>query len=175
MIESERLIYREIEDSDFESIAKILRGEGVQKVWEHYFSDDDVREWIAKRKEGYKNNSVDYLLAISKITRDVVGQIGLLKENIDDEEVWGIGYILMSEYYGKGYATEGAKAMIDYAFNILKTSKVICEIRPMNKSSIAVAKRIGMIKTGMFIKKYRGKEMPHLIFELVNKKKRTDF
>ena len=67
----------------------------------------------------------------------------------------------MSEYYGNGYAAEGAKAMADYVFNTLKASKIICDIRPMNKSSIAVAKRIGMVERGMFIKKYRGKEMPH--------------
>lgn len=169
MIQSERLIFREIEESDFESIAKIMRDEGAQKVWEHYFSDDDVREWIERRRIGYKNNGVDYLLAINKFTQEVLGQIGLLKENIDDKEVWGIGYILMSEYYGNGYATEGAKAMVDYAFNILKASKIVCDIRPMNKSSIAVAKRIGMAETGIFIKKYRGTEMPHLIFELINK------
>jgi ribosomal-protein-alanine N-acetyltransferase len=168
MIQSERFIFREIEESDFEFIAKIMRDEGVQKVWERYFLDEDVREWIERRKKGYKNNGVDYLLTINKLTQEVVGQIGLLRENIDGEEVWGIGYILMSEYYGKGYATEGAKAMVDYAFNILKASKIVCDIRSMNKSSIAVAKRIGMAETGIFLKKYKGMEMPHLIFELIS-------
>lgn len=58
MIQSERLIFRNIEDSDFESIAKIMRDEGVQKVWEHYFSDNDVREWIDRRKKGYKKTEL---------------------------------------------------------------------------------------------------------------------
>lgn len=169
MIQSERLIFRTIEDSDFEVIANIMRDAGVQKIWEHYFSDDDVREWIDRRKKGYANNGMDYLLAVNKLSQEIVGQIGLLKENIDGEEIWGIGYILMSKYYGNGYATEGAKAMADYAFNTLKAPKIICDIRPMNKSSIAVAKRLGMIETGMFIKNYRGIEMPHLIFELNSK------
>ncbi|HMM31246.1 MAG TPA: GNAT family N-acetyltransferase [Clostridia bacterium] len=166
MIQSERLVFRKIVDRDFEAIAKIMRDEGVQRVWEHYFSDDDVREWIHRRKKGYENNGIDYLLAINKLSLEVVGQIGLLKENIEGEEIWGIGYILMSRYYGNGYATEGAKAMVDYAFNTLKIPKIICDIRPMNKSSIAVAKRIGMVETGMFVKNYRGVEMPHLIFAL---------
>lgn len=169
MMQSERLIFREIEDNDFESVSKIMRDIGVQKVWEHYFSDDDVREWIDRRKKGYKNNGIDYLLAINKHSQKIVGQVGLLKENIDGEEVWGIGYILMSEYYGNGYATEGAKAMVDYAFNTLKVPKIICDIRPMNKSSIAVAKRIGMVEVGVFDKKYRGMVRPHLIFELNSK------
>lgn len=169
MIQSERLNFRTIEDSDFEVIANIMRDAGVQKIWEHYFSDDDVREWIDRRKKGYANNGMDYLLAVNKLSQEIVGQIGLLKESIDGEEIWGIGYILMSKYYGNGYATEGAKAMADYAFNTLKAPKIICDIRPMNKSSIAVAKRLGMIETGIFIKNYHGIEMPHLIFELNSK------
>jgi RimJ/RimL family protein N-acetyltransferase len=79
------------------------------------------------------------LLAVEKDSREIVGQIGLLKENIDGEEVWGIGYILTGAHYGKGYATEGAKDMADYAFHTLKAPKVICDIRPTNLPSIAVA------------------------------------
>lgn len=166
MIESERLVFRKIEDGDFDMIAKIMRDEGVKKVWEHDFSDDDVREWIYKRKKGYETNGIDYLLVILKDSKEVVGQIGLLKENINGEEVWGIGYILLSEYYGNGYATEGTKAMADYAFKTLNVDKIICDIRPMNQASIAVAKRIGMVQNGEFIKHYNGADMPHLIFEL---------
>lgn len=169
MLQSERLLFREIEESDSEYIAAIMRDEGVQKVWEHYFTDEDVKDWIARRRAGYKNNGIDYLLAINKQTNEVVGQIGLLKETIEGEDVWGIGYILMSRYCGNGYATEGAKAMADYAFNILHVPKIVCDIRPMNKSSIAVAKRIGMSETGSFVKVYKGMEMPHLIFEMHNK------
>lgn len=50
MLESERLIFRKIEDSDFPFIAEIMRDQGVQKIWEHYFSDDDIREWIENEK-----------------------------------------------------------------------------------------------------------------------------
>lgn len=166
MIQSKRLEFREIDDNHFEITAKIMRDEGVQKVWEHYFTDDDVKEWISRRKRGYKLNGIDYLLAVNRISQEVVGQIGLLKEENGDKETWGIGYILLSRHYGNGYATEGAGAMVDYAFNILNVPRVVCDIRPMNKPSIAVAKRLGMRETGVFIKHYHGTEMTHLIFEL---------
>ncbi len=168
MLQSERLIFREIEDTDFSSVAEIMRDEGVQKVWEHYFSDQDVKDWISRRKKGYQENGIDYLLAVRKDTNEAVGQIGLLKETIEEEEIWGIGYILLSRFCGNGYATEGAKTMADYAFDTLNIPKLICDIRPMNTASIAVAKRIGMVQTGSFVKRYRGKGMPHLIFELHN-------
>lgn len=166
MVQSERLTFRQIGEEDFQNIAEIMRDEGVQKVWEHYFSDEDVAAWIQRRQNSYRNNGIDYLLAIDRRTNEPVGQIGLLKEEIEGETIWGIGYILLSRHCGKGFATEGARAMADYAFNTLGISKLICDIRPMNKSSIAVAKRIGMVETGVFVKHYRGMEMPHLIFEL---------
>lgn len=166
MLQSERLIYRKIEDRDFEIIAQILRDEGVHQVWGHDFSDDDVKEWIKRRQQGYENNGIDYLLALKNDSHEAIGQIGLLKETINGEEVWGIGYMLRSQFYGNGYATEGAKTMAHYAFHTLKASKVVCDIRPTNRASIAVAKRIGMVETGRFIKHYRGIEMPHLIFTL---------
>lgn len=169
MLQSERLIFREIEESDREIIAKIMRDEGVQNVWEHYFSDEDVENWMERRKKGYRENGIDYLLAVHRESGEAVGQIGLLKEVIEGREVWGIGYILLSEHCGKGYATEGAKAMAEYAFQTLNVPELICDIRPMNTASIAVAKRIGMVETGSFVKVYQGKEMPHLIFRLQKK------
>jgi RimJ/RimL family protein N-acetyltransferase len=58
MMQSERLNFRKIEDSDFDIIATIMRDIGVQKIWEHYFSDDDVREWIEKHKSNYQNYGI---------------------------------------------------------------------------------------------------------------------
>lgn len=165
MLESKRLIFREIQKEDFPIIAEIMRDEGVRRVWEHYFSDEDVWAWIDRRQKAYERNGIDYLLAIDRQTGEAVGQIGLLKEEIEGETLWGIGYILLGRHRGKGYATEGAKAMADYAFRTLGIPKLVCDIRPMNTASIAVAKRIGMVETGIFVKHYRGMEMPHLIFE----------
>lgn len=169
LLQSQRLDFRKIEDSDFDIIATIMRDKGVQDVWEHYFTDDDVKAWIARRKHGYEKNGIDYLLAVDRISHEVVGQVGLLKEEIEGKEVWEIGYILLSRYCGNGYATEGAKAIADYAFRVLHVSRVVCDIRLMNKPSIFVAKRLGMRETGVFIKHYHGIKMPHLIFELCNK------
>ena len=105
MLESKRLIFRKVEDDDFDVIAKMMRDEGVRRIWGHYFSDDDVRAWIERRKKGYQDHGIDYLLAIQKETGAVVGQIGILRENIEGKDVWGIGYILNSDARGCGYAT----------------------------------------------------------------------
>lgn len=165
-IESDRLYFRKMEEKDFDEVARILRDKQVEYIWEMSFTDDDVREWIERRMEGYRKHGMDYLLAIEKATDEVVGQIGVLTIPIDGVECADIGYMLKEQYRGKGYATEGARRMCQYAFEELKVPKVVCDIRPVNQESIAVARRIGMEQTGSFIKRYRGLEREHLVFEL---------
>ena len=107
-------------------------------------------------------------LALEVSSGELVGMIDIRHRLNDHLLNFGghIGYSVRPSCRRKGYATEGAKAMADYAFALLGAKRIVCDIRPMNVASIAVAKRIGMVKTGSFVKNYRGKRMEHLIFEL---------
>jgi len=166
MIESKRLILRKITHKDFDELAKMLKDIDVMYAWEHTFSDEQIIAWTDNQIRRYSEDGIGYLLAINKLTNQVVGQIGLLHQTIEHEKYWAIGYMLKKDYWGKGYATEGAMACIAYAFDVLNTDKVICDIRPQNTTSISVAKRLGMFRKGEFIKRYNGKDMVHVIFEI---------
>jgi RimJ/RimL family protein N-acetyltransferase len=54
-----------------------------------------------------------------------------------------VGWGLMRETWGKGYATEGAAACMDYVFDVLGWREAIHTIEPDNLASQAVAKRLG--------------------------------
>jgi RimJ/RimL family protein N-acetyltransferase len=54
-----------------------------------------------------------------------------------------IGWALAKAHWGRGYATEGVKSCLDYAFNVLQWDKVIHIINPANTRSIAVAEKVG--------------------------------
>ncbi|MEA4963740.1 GNAT family N-acetyltransferase [Lutispora sp.] len=69
--------------------------------------------------------------------------------------------IFHKKFWGKGYAIEGAKACVNYAFSKLNTYKVIAQIRPNNFQSRKVAERLGMKIEGEYIKHYRGGDVPH--------------
>lgn len=166
VLESERLRFKRITKDDFEDVCEILKDPEVMYAWEHDFTDEDVHRWIDKRCALYSVFGYDYFLAIDKLTNEVVGQIGLLDEPINDDHFTGIGYILKKEFWHRGFATEGAKAMIDYAFNVLGKEKVIATIRPENEASCKVAKNIGMKEESEFTKIYNGKEMTHLVYSI---------
>ncbi len=55
-----------------------------------------------------------------------------------------IGWRLMHEHWGKGYATEGAKASLKYGFETIGLSEIVSFTAVQNTRSIAVMKKIGM-------------------------------
>ncbi|WP_373601145.1 GNAT family N-acetyltransferase [Paraclostridium bifermentans] len=168
VIQTERLILREITENDYEEIANILQDIEIMYAWEKAFSDVEVRSWIEKNINRYAKDGFSYYLAVNKLSNDVVGVMGPLVENIEEKEYIGVAYILNKKYWNKGYATEGIRACIDYAFRTLNTNKVIAQIRPENKASLNVAKRLNMKEEGEYIKIYEGKEMKHLIYSIEN-------
>ena len=164
--ETERLFLRKITYDDSTEIAEIMRGSNVQKIWGYYFSDRDVHQWIEKCINCYEQYNNGFFLAIEKVSNNVVGQIALKPDIINEIQRYEIGYILKEKYEHNGYATEGAAFMADYALNKIHLSEVIFEIRPINQKSINVAKRLGAVQDGSFIKKVKDKDMEHLIFVL---------
>jgi RimJ/RimL family protein N-acetyltransferase len=76
-----------------------------------------------------------------KASGKFVGRIGFL--NPEGWPGFEIGWTLARESWGKGYATEGARKALDYAFQELDKDHVISLIHPENKNSIRVAERLG--------------------------------
>jgi [ribosomal protein S5]-alanine N-acetyltransferase len=74
-------------------------------------------------------------------TADPVGTVGL--RPLDDLGI-EILYSLAAEARGKGYATEAARAVVDYALGVLGPGQVLAEVDAGNRASAAVVARLGM-------------------------------
>ncbi len=77
-------------------------------------------------------------------TGDLVGYCGLVVKDVDGVEEHEVIYILARDAWGRGYATEIAAGIIDYAFSDRRLSRVISMIHPDNDASARVAERVGM-------------------------------
>ena len=71
-----------------------------------------------------------------------------LKYHPETDEV-DLGYRFMKKYWGLGYATEAAKACLEYGFSTLKLKKIIAQAMPDNKASIKVIQKLGMTFVGV--------------------------
>jgi RimJ/RimL family protein N-acetyltransferase len=67
----------------------------------------------------------------------------LLPYTYFDDEI-EIGWRFKKEYWGKGYATEASKVILDHALNMEASKKVVADILPENIASIRVAEKIGL-------------------------------
>ena len=164
VIETERLVLRELTEADFDAAREILGDARVMYAWEHGFSDAETRAWIAENIARYRRDGFSYLAAVERGSGALAGFIGPLVETVDGVRRTGVAYILGKNFWGRGYASEGAAACVDYAFDQLGAAEVIAEIRPENSASRRVAERLGMTARESFVKIYKGKEMPHLIY-----------
>ncbi len=79
-------------------------------------------------------------------TQECIGMIGLKPIPFDSHftPAVEVGWRLAKEHWGKGYATEGAKASLEYGFNVLKLPKIVSITTLANERSQAVMKKIGM-------------------------------
>lgn len=163
-VETPRLLLCEMTQNDVPELCSMLQDDEVMYAWEHSFSTEEVRSWISRNIVRYQEYGYGYWLAFDKTSGETVGQIGLIPEEIEGGLHLGIGWILRKKYWGKGYAAEGGKACLDYAFHQLNAGRVIADIRPMNRSSIRVAERIGMTPMGTYDKNVGGKIMTHRLY-----------
>ncbi|HVN00790.1 MAG TPA: GNAT family N-acetyltransferase [Caulobacteraceae bacterium] len=141
VIETERLILRPLEPPDFEPWAAFMTDEeatryigGVQsrsQAWRGFMSVAGA--WAM---DGFAMFSV-----IEKSSGRWVGRLGpwMPAEWPGTEVGWGV----IRDCWGRGYATEGAAAAIDWAFDQLGWTEVIHCIDPMNAASQRVARRLG--------------------------------
>ncbi len=72
----------------------------------------------------------------------VIGRLGLIRPEGNAEVE--IGWVLGRESWGKGYATEGARAALAFGFDTVRAERVIARIAPANAGSAGVAAKLGM-------------------------------
>ena len=164
ILETERLILREMESSDYPALCKMLQDSEVMTAYEHAFSDREAEEWLERQLGRYRQYGFGLWAVVLKETGEMIGQCGLTMQDCDGDEVLEIGYLFQKAYWHQGYALEAAVGCKKYAFDVLKAKEVYSIIRDNNFPSQRVALRNGMKQCGSFVKHYYGMDMPHLIF-----------
>ena len=161
ILETERLILREMQPSDFDALCRIMQDEETMTAYEGAFSDEEVQAWLDRQLERYRKWGFGLWAVILKENGAMIGQCGLTMQPWKGKEVLEIGYLFERAYWHRGYATEAARACRVYAFDTLNAKEICSIIRDTNTASQNVALRNGMKKTDSWVKHYRGVDMPH--------------
>jgi len=144
--ETERLILRHFHIVDAEAMDRVFGDAEVMKFGKGAQSPEWVRKWLCGCLEDYFQKWGFGLWAVvEKDHRETIGFCGLSRfPDVGGSPETEIGYRLARAHWGKGYATEAASAVRDYAFGTLGLSRLISIIDARNPASIHVAEKIGM-------------------------------
>ena len=143
LITTERLEIRPVEKGDSEAIHRyagdpsinmmmFLPNETIEETKE--FVEFAVSEWSKDEPE-----DMEFVVLLNG---DIIGGVNL--EKCEADRTYEIGWIIRKDMRGKGYAVEAAKALKDYAFEVLKAEKIQAHCDSRNQASEKVMKKLGM-------------------------------
>lgn len=149
---SERLGFRNWQDSDVDSMYKISSDPEVMMHFPSTQSKQYTLNFITRMKAQFAEYGFCYFAVELLETNEFIGFIGICRQTyeVDFNPSVDIGWRLHKNYWYRGYATEGAKACLAYAFKVLKLGKIVSVATKGNVPSIAVMKKIGMNKIKKF-------------------------
>ena len=152
IVETKRLILRELREDDKENLAKVLSDPISMQYYNHPFNEHEVEEWINWNIENYATYNCGLWAVILKEDGTFLGDCGITMQNIDGEILPEIGFHIIKEYCNKGYASEAAKACMEYAFDVLGFEQIYSYSTIDNLPSQKVAAKIGMKQHKVFEK-----------------------
>lgn len=142
LIESSRLILRELEPADAAFIVELVNSPG----WLQYIGDRKIRDlegggqYISKNVQNYTTQGFGLYAMQLKDTQELVGLCGLLKrEYLPTAD---IGYALLPAFEGRGLAVEAAQAVMEYAEEKLQMKTLFAIVTPKNNRSIALLEKL---------------------------------
>ncbi len=146
--ETERLLIREFKPSDQDSVYEYMSNPEVAKYmrFEPHTPDHSknyIEQAISKQN---KENRTDFKLAIVHIKENKV--IGGCRINKETDIQAHIGYLLNQKYWGYGYATEVAKALVTVGFSELDVHRIYALCVPDNVGSWRVLEKVGLVREG---------------------------
>lgn len=145
-LETKRLRLRQWKDSDLAVFSKMSADPSVMKYFPATLSESDSNALAKRLKDIISIQSWGLWAVEIKESDEFIGFTGLNKPTYDlpITPCVEIGWRLATQYWGKGYATEAAIAVLNFAFDTLKLLEVYSFTAVINQPSIAVMERLNM-------------------------------
>jgi len=146
MLETQRLILRTWKGSDRVPFAQLNADPNVMRYFPATLSRVESDAVVDAIEAHHRTHGFGLWAVEKKATGAFMGFIGL---NIPSFQAHftptvEIGWRLAQPFWGKGYATEGAKQALHYGFQKLELSEIVSFTAKVNRRSIAVMERLGM-------------------------------
>lgn len=150
VLETERLVLREVEEADAPFVLELLNSPGfLENIGDRGVrTEDEARAYIVERIIGsYREHGFGMWLTLQKLDGSAVGLAGLVRrEGLDTPDV---GYAFAPRSWGQGYAQEAAAAVLAHAQGALGIPKLAAITTLENFASMAVLRKVGFTYQGV--------------------------
>ncbi len=146
-VTTKRLLIRTFQEQDWEAVYSYTSDEKVMHYMpEGVFNEEQAKKFIAENS----NDKAKHFAIVSNNCEQVIGHI--VFHPCFGDHTYEIGWVLNPAYQNQGFASEAARAVLDYGFNEKKLHRIIATCQPENIASYKVMEKIGMRREGYFKK-----------------------
>lgn len=145
-IETDRIILREWQENDLKPFTKLNADPLIMEYFPRVLEESGSKRLFKHFQEHFKKHGYGLYALENKTSHEFMGFVGLNKIEFDapftpaTEIAWRLDY----EYWGKGYATEAARAVLNHAFKTLKLDEIVAYCVYDNDRAIHVMEKLGM-------------------------------
>lgn len=143
-IETERLLLRTYKPDEMERVYELSSDKNVTRHFQPDFKIDkvEVLASLPKRLERWQKQGFGQFGVFDKFTQILIGYSGF--QYFEQTELVEIYYGFFKEFWGKGFATEAASAVLRFGFEQVKLPKIVAVTHPENIESQKVLKKLGL-------------------------------
>jgi RimJ/RimL family protein N-acetyltransferase len=143
-LQTQRLILRDWQDTDLDPFAKMNADPEVMTYFPALLSRQESDSLV--QRINVHHQAYGFGLWAVETTGSFIGFIGLNVPSFQAHftPAVEIGWRLAREFWGQGFATEGAREVLQYGFETIGLREIVSFTSSLNLKSIAVMKRLGM-------------------------------
>jgi len=158
-LQTERLALRKMKASDSASLFQIWSDPEVTKYMniDNFTDESQALEMIEiLDKLAMENKAIRYAIIELQSNR-IIGSCGYNTLDFTNAKA-EIGYEMSKQYWGKGYAQEAIRALLDYAFSTLQLVRIEAKVEPENINSVRVLQKLNFTFEGTMRKCEKSKD-----------------
>jgi ribosomal-protein-alanine N-acetyltransferase len=143
VIETNRLCLRPLAQTDFESLC-LLDGDPIVRSFfpEGVLNPNQIQQELQRHLLNWQNKGFGIFAMIHRDTQTFIGRCGFNQLHSGTIE---LGYLLLPAYWGQGYATEAAKAVLNWGLGCLPADEIVGFAPTAHAASKRVLEKCGMV------------------------------
>ena len=151
MFTTNRLRLRTWRSEDFDNLHAILSDAVTMSHWPQLLDQEATRAWLNRSLEGMQQHGHARWCCERLADNQTVGDVGIVRMELEGEWVNDLGYIIHQSYWRMGYAYEAAQGAVRWATGH-GLDKLVANMATDNVPSVAVAEKLNMQRKREFTK-----------------------